>query len=174
MDDMAAGRDSGRLFHASGGEFRTAGARGIFADSEIFATFTSVTEILLDDPYKHMLRLLALLTAFVWLHGAATIRSENRGAHVADSYTEPLSEWTVRMLSNDAKEHIASGTPYDHQTTLALRARRGLHGFRSMTGSASYGIPAPPATCHSTPIHHTANSCAPIPLRRSMFCVYRI
>lgn len=105
---------------------------------------------------------------------AATVRAEKPELHAADAYTEVFSEWSARRLPEAAEEHIGPNSPYDHQTTLALRPRRSLHGSRTMTGAASYGIPVPLATYRSRPARHTAKSRVPIPLRRSMFCVYRI
>lgn len=121
-----------------------------------------------------MLRLLALLAAFVWLHGAVANRFAESGSRTEASLTAICSDTGCvaagEQITTD--EQITSDNPCDNHKA-ALRIRRMTSGVRPAT------LPAAGATAAMLPAWRIGapgkrRPSAPVPQRRALLCIYRI
>lgn len=114
-----------------------------------------------------MLRLLVLLTAIVWLHDPAALRTGEPGLR-----TESYLTLADAATASAAEQQIAPDNPYDNQTA-ALRVRRPSPALRPapLYAACAMAVPLPAWRIGTT---RKPSGWASTPQRRTLFCIYRI
>lgn len=115
-----------------------------------------------------MLRLLALLAAFVWLHGAVADRFAESGSRTEASLTAICPDAGCVAVG----EQISSDNPCDNHKA-ALRIRRTTSGIRPATLLAA-GATATMLPAWRIGAPGKRRPSAPVPQRQALLCIYRI